>query len=103
MPLSTIVQLYRDGQFDGGGSQSTRRKQKTCCFFVFSIFELCLIMSFFYLPWSSVFHLLMAFDNMLVHSDLTVFKVRVFSIVLSKSKWSISAHLKLHCILLRVP
>jgi hypothetical protein len=31
MPLSTIVQLYRDGQLDGRGSQSTRRKQKTIC------------------------------------------------------------------------
>ena len=78
-------------------------KTKDLSFFVLSIFELCLTMSFFYLPWSSVFHLLMAFDNMLVHSDLTVFKVRVFPIWLSKSRWSNSAYLMSHCILLRVP
>jgi hypothetical protein len=68
-PLSTVIQLCRDGQFDGGGSV-----------FVFSIFELCLTMWFFYSPWFSVFHLLMAFDNILVHSVFTVFKVRVFPI-----------------------
>ena len=48
--------------------------------FVLSIFELCLIMSFFYLSWSSVFHLLLGFDSILVLSDFAVFKVRVFPI-----------------------
>jgi len=30
MPLSTIFQLYRGGQFIGGGTRSTRRKPPTC-------------------------------------------------------------------------
>ena len=34
--------------------------------FVLNIFELCLTMSFFYLSWSSVFHLLLGFDNILL-------------------------------------
>jgi len=30
MPLSTIFQLYRVGQFIGGGNRSTGRKPPTC-------------------------------------------------------------------------
>jgi hypothetical protein len=30
MPLATIFQLYRGGQFIGGGNQSTWRKSPTC-------------------------------------------------------------------------
>jgi len=29
-PLSTIFQLYRGGQFIGGGNRGTRRKPPTC-------------------------------------------------------------------------
>ena len=80
MPLSAIVQLYIVTVSLMVEEAEYTEETTDMSFFVFSIFKLCLTMSVFYLPWFSVFHLLMAFDNILVHSDFTVFKVRVYPI-----------------------
>ena len=40
-PLSTIFQLYRDGEFFGGGNRRTRRKPPTCRMSLINIITKC--------------------------------------------------------------